>query len=240
MKKLLIIMTLFMSSFFLFSLEDVKAYSFKKELDFSLIDDINSLKDLLDTYIENDITYSDYYIIYYDGQIKYYLFLDFSIDNFAHSVTYNSYRYQYKGSLKSGTNLSYIYLSGSTSNAYFYFYSTANNGMILYQNFDLYLTSDLSSSITYTYNDFEVTYNLISGTKVMTLYDIYEEYNSFIGNEEGIHKEELSKIESFYSVVIEKLGYLGEILVSNYIYLSVIVIFILIFVFKLIFRRFLW
>ena len=53
------------------------------------------------------------------------------------------------------------------------------------------------------------------------------------------HKEEKEVLESFYSLCIEKLKYLAEVFVSNYIYLAIIVIFIIIFIFKLINRRFL-
>ena len=51
MKKLLIIMTLFMSSFFLFCNKEVKAYEYNVELDFSLItNDFITMKNTVENF----------------------------------------------------------------------------------------------------------------------------------------------------------------------------------------------
>ena len=242
MKKLLIIMTLFMSSFFLFCNKEVKAYEYTKEIDFFSMDTVLSLKEKLDAFIETDTEYSDYYLIYsdFDGSIVYYIIpLDGSLDNFSFSTDSSFFGLRYGSSIKTGNDLNSIIIAGSSSSKFFYSYHKNNFSYnVLYMNFDYYFTSG-NSTITYTYNDFSVVNNLSSGNKFLTLYDVYLEYQNQLGNIDEIHKEELEKVGSFYNIVIEKLGYLSETIVSNYIYLSIIVIFILIFVFLLIFRRFL-
>lgn len=255
MKKLFIIMTLFLSSFFLFCNKEVKAYEFEVNLDFSLItDDFITMKNTVESFISSDETYSDKYFIYYWVPNKQYYVafmpLEYSYQPIVNvystyiqtlfakvSGTYTFNRYIYSSD--------YLSLSQSSSMSFnqnntYKFDNTSFGFIPIYSNFDILMNKDSSNStIIYKYDDF-VSVNTANGTDTFkTLYTLYEEYNSFIGNEEEMHKEELSKVESFYNVIIEKLGYLGETLVSNYIYLSIIVIFILIFVFKLIFRRFL-
>lgn len=240
MKKLLIIITLFVSSFFLFSLENVKAYEYNVELDFSLMEDTLSLKEKLDVFIETDTTYSDYYFIYSDnGTIKYYIFLlDSSLDNLKMIVNNYAFGINYSGSLKFGSYLSSISFNSGISNATLWMYNSNNTSTILYFNFNIeYAVS--GHTVTYNYDDFSYTETFVVGNKLSNLYDVYLKYQEHLGNKELIHKEEIEKLGSFYTIVIEKLDYLVETIASNYIYLSIIVIFILIFVFLLIFRRFL-
>lgn len=243
MKKLLIIITLFMSSFFFLFTKDVKAYEYIKEVDFSLIEDVLSLKEKLDTFIETDTTYSDYYFIYSDmGTIEYYILpIDGSLSNFS-TRTNGTFLYVYYSSyLKTGTNLSNINLNGGASTGIFYMYheiEAQSKSIILYSNFDIKTTIS-GHTIIYSYQDFSYTENFVNGEKVSTLYDVYLKYQEHLGNKELVHQEEIDKLSGFYNVVIDKLSYLAEQIVSNYIYLSILVIFILIFVFMLIFRRFL-
>lgn len=77
--------------------------------------------------------------------------------------------------------------------------------------------------------------------KIKSLAEDYltnSDYDIFVPEEP--HKEEKQVLESFYILCIEKIKYLGEIFMSNYIYLTTLVVCILMFVFSLIFRRFLW
>ena len=69
-----------------------------------------------------------------------------------------------------------------------------------------------------------------------SLYSVYTTYGNIEVSD--IHKEEKETIASFYTICIEKIGYLSSQISSNYIYLSMITIFILIFVIELI-RRYL-
>ena len=134
MKKLFIIMTLFMSSFFLLSLKKVKAYEYTIELDFSHIEDTLSLKEKLDSYVDMDTTLSDNYIIYlYNGYIRYFLFSDFSLDNFStnrYSATVNSFRFSFNGSGFYGTDLKNITLFSDNSEEFYLTFT--NKYMILY------------------------------------------------------------------------------------------------------------
>ncbi len=240
MKRLFMIITLFISSFFLFSFK-VNAKEYTKEVDFSLIETTLSLKEKLDVFIETDVNYSDYYFIYSDnGEIKYYIIrLNGSLDNLSIITDSLYFGLKYNASLKFGTNLNYIDLiGGASSNIFYLSHLNKPSSHLLYMNFDYYFTSG-NSSITYNYNDFSITNSISSGNKLLTLYDVYLEYQKYLGLNDSVHKEELNKLSSFYSIVIDKLNYLSDVIVGNYIYLSIIVIFILIFVFKLIFRRYL-
>lgn len=242
MKKLLIIITLFVSSFFFISIEDAKAYDFTKDVDFSLIDEVLLLKEKLDIFIETDTTYSDYYLIYYDcGNIYYYLLsIDGSTDLFTTSATSTRFVVNANQSLNKGSNLINISLSSSVSNQKFYIYENnelLKNDIILYSNFDLKYTYS-NHTITYFYQDFSYIEIVIKDNKVNTLYDLYLEYNKQL-IPENPHQEEIDKVTSFYTMVIEKIEYLANEISTNYILLFVIGIFIVTFIFLLIFRRFL-
>ena len=100
----------------------------------------------------------------------------------------------------------------------------------------------LYSSAKVSVDDIKVNFNYGSSSYVINendnylpIYDLYLKVSEI----SDPHKEEKEVLESFYSLCIEKLKYLAEVFVSNYIYLAIIVIFIIIFIFKLINRRFL-
>lgn len=254
MKKLLIIMTLFMSSFFLFCNKEVKAYELQYEVDLSLLDDnFYTFKNAVEDFIKDDTIYSDKYIIY-----KYGSNLDMHAVVLPLDSTYNpnviifsSYLqslFQSSGQvnrLSPSSNYTIATLSGTISYYQNYTYTTATNlnsmrFIPLYANFDIIMSQkNQGSTVTYIYNDFS-TVNIADGVDTFkTLYIINKEYQEYVGNNDLVHREELEKVESFYIMVIEKLGYLAETITSNYIYLSIIVIFILTFIALLIFRRFL-
>ena len=114
-------------------------------------------------------------------------------------------------------------------------------GLTNYPSFDdpnLFLYSSAKVSV----DDIKVNFNYGSSSYVINendnylpIYDLYLKVSEI----SDPHKEEKEVLESFYSLCIEKLKYLAEVFVSNYIYLAIIVIFIIIFIFKLINRRFL-
>ena len=95
-------------------------------------------------------------------------------------------------------------------------------------NIDIYFSS---ISYTYHYNTYSYTYGVDN-----PLPSIYSLYNG-INDNAGLKTEQLLTLNNFYSIVIEKINYLSKVIISNYIYLSIITIFILVFILKLIFRR---
>lgn len=250
MKKLLIIMTLFASSFFLF-LGDVKAYELEVDVDLTLLDEnFYTFKNTMDEFIKNDTTYSDNYIILrYGSSLNLYavvLPLDSTyIVNVNVYETYLNMKLLSSGSLgrfiPSSDYTSYT-VSGTIGRNQNSVYGTISELRFipLYSNFDILMTKDSSlSTVTYKYNDF-TTVNTADGVdKFKTLYMINEEYQAFTGNADLVHKEELEKIEKFYNVLFDRLSYFANTIVSNYVYLSMIVVMIIVLVFSFIFRRYL-
>ncbi len=239
MKKLFIIMTFVISSFFLLS-SNVKA------LDVVIPDDYLNLinEDLLEqekefkAYIESDDSLSNNYVIYFEDG-KYYFYSIGSSGSSTLNTQYLSYStnlrwwctYRYKR-----FSLNVDSFSGGSSgigHGFLFYDSDDFVSMILFSNIDLIYTSD--EIINLKYKDF--TYEVKKNDIFPTLYDFYKKYNEFIGDDDLVHKEETEKVTSFYMLVIDKLLYLCDVISSNYIYLSIIVIFILIFIFRLIFRR---
>lgn len=250
MKRLFINIFMLFSSFFLFS--GVKAATLEPEIDLSLInEDFYNVKELAEEFVKNDDTYSDDFIIYYQNAL-YVSFYNKDNTYFPNCSIYNSsgfkclltnsnktlVRYAYNKSknilVKSGSigyNQNYvIYKLPSNSIEFIPLYSTLDF------NFNKY---NGSSSIIYNYKGYSSTINDTGTDKVKTLYDINYEYNIFLGNKDLVHQDENQKIKGFYDLCIEKIGYLATVIVGNYIYLSIFAIFILIFIFSLIKRRYL-
>ena len=100
---------------------------------------------------------------------------------------------------------------------------------LLDSSFDIYY-SPYSLNIIFR----DHVYVVDSTTKLKTIYDLYLENGGIIPNP---HQEEIDILESFYTVVIDRLGYLAKEMSSNYIYLSIFAIFVFIFVIELIRRR---
>ena len=152
-----------------------------------------------------------------------------------------------------------IYFNKNYSDYYVYFYNS-DKDVVVCKSFggfkcfiqtavDNYTFSSDSSKLTKagstnypSFDDIKVNFNYGSSSYVINendnylpIYDLYLKVSEI----SDPHKEEKEVLESFYSLCIEKLKYLAEVFVSNYIYLAIIVIFIIIFIFKLINRRFL-
>lgn len=250
MKKLLIIMTLFASSFFLF-FEDVKAYEFEFDVDLTLLDaNFYTFKNTMDEFIKTDTIYSDNYLILkYGSSLNLYavvLPLDSTYKvNVNVNETYLNMKLLSSGSLgrfiPSSDYTSYTISGTIGRNQNNVYGDTLELRFIpLYANFDILMTKDsYLSTVTYKYNDF-TTVNTADGVdKFKTLYMINEEYQEYVGAADVAHEEELEKIDKFYSVVFDRLSYLAEVMVSNYIYLSIVVVMVLLLIFTTIFRRYL-
>lgn len=227
MKKLLTIITLFVSSFFFISLKEAKADEIIN-YDDNVLDTINdeffTVRDIVINFAKENsynyliqYKYSTYYVYFIESsQTTYY---SSSKLNFSNSINFSNYKIV-NGKLQmlnESTTLTLLFTDCST---------------ILDSSIDIY-----HSLVTIKINYKDRSYIVDSTNKVPTIYDIYLDINNIVPT--NPHQEELEKIESFYNVIIEKLSYIGEVLVSNYMYLSIIVIFLLILVFEMIFRRYL-
>lgn len=242
MKKLLVIITLITSSFFF--VDFVKAYEFEVQPNLDLINDEFFLfKEKVEEFINSDITYSDNYFIYMSGSSYYGAILPLEYDytpvcNFYSSSVVCLYNSSGKNTdrleLNSNGN---IVVSGTASNKK-NIYSSSSFNPIIYSNFKFLMWKDsYNSSLTYKIDNFSLSNFADGESSYYTLYDIYQEYQKFLGSSDLDHENELKLLSNFYTLCIEKINYLVDVIINNYIYLSIIVIFILIFIFKLIFRR---
>lgn len=216
MKRLFILFSVVISSFFIFN-EDVKA-------------DITVTSSDIEKYITEDFLYKrdividfakennyEYFIIKDGASISYY-FVDIGT-----TVTLSS------SSFKLSSFYYYILQSDNTFKLIAYY----QNGSSWSVSSSLFL--DMSQDL-YSTNSFNIIYDnttyVVNDTNLfMTYYDLYLLDNPII--EENPHQEEIDKIGSFYSICIDKIEYLVNEVVNNYIYLSMITIFILIFVIEL-------
>ena len=235
MNKLLMLISLFLSSFFLFSF-NAKAATVSVSITedtYNLINDtFFTFKEQVEEYALNN-DYDTFFIVY--DTIRYEAYFYKNIDNYDFSCDLSS------NTLNCYFNLSFK-IGSYIENSDFY---TTGSGILsintytfkkyLYSNIDLKIKDTATSSLTLKYSG--QIYEFNAGDKFYSIYDIYKDINNL--PEENPHKEELNFLSNFYNTVINKLQYISELFLSNYIYLSILVIFLLIFIFELIFRRFL-
>lgn len=230
MKKFVITFTLIVSSFF-FLFTDVKAAStFDITIDnFDVLksEDFLNFQNAVSEYLENNPQYV-YYVFVSSSTVYVYPegFDLYSCNNFTTYVICNFFHQARVLSWSNGK-----LLTGSTSsNGNF---NLMSNFYFLYTNmkfvFDGGNQADILN-IHYLDNLIKITY----GDTIPSLYDLSLIYDNPIKED---HKEQIEILTNFYTVSIEKIEYLVEKIISNYVYLSIIVIFILIFIMKLIFRR---
>lgn len=236
MKKLLIIITLFISSFFLFFSKEVKASEVTLDISLDLIDDtFLEVKRLSDEFLQNNSDYDNYVIVYKSGYYVHF-FSDTSTNNIECGndssdvyciVGKKNWKYKYS------TSSSALISQGTSSNFAGYEYDSKFNNL-LYSTIPFIYNRGYATDLLYL-NYGGMTKTIVYEDTIPLVYDLYLELNS---TEQEIPTE-LESVTNFYTIVIEKISYLAEQVASNYILLSIIVIFILIFVFKLIFGRFL-
>lgn len=132
---------------------------------------------------------------------------------------------------------SFSYASCSSENLELKF-GTRDSYNIIYSTSDLKYLLDSTMSVYYSPHEVQINYNgksylVNSTTKFKTIYNLYLESGGEIPDP---HKSEKQIIANFYTICIDKLGYLGEQIVNNYVYLSMIVVLILVFIIELIRR----
>lgn len=241
MKKFVLAFTILLSSFFFFNFK-VKA-NLVENFSFNYIpEDFLVKKKVVDDYIKINDTYGTNYVIllrFENSKISNYsvcIFTDTSSTVYYSSsknlIMFNAHR-RNCSIFENNTLGDFTYFSQGGMTL---FTSGSYRWYIIYSSFDL-KTSVSDYTFTLTAEDYSKDFSF-DGSNFPTIYDMYVEKNGELVPDNP-HKEEQEILESFYTLCIDKLKYLSEVFLSNYIYLSIIVIFIIIFVFKLIFRRFL-
>ena len=242
MKKFSIFLPVLVASFFLL-LPNVRAEEYTYTIPDDVIsftkDNLSIIKNSVENFIDNNSDiYSSSYIIDYYPAIS-----DYKYSVYIFKKKYNLNRIylmqhpSWKLTLYEDSQCDWLFLSDDFSSVSYrqscdnfipqiYYYH-----FILYSNFDFsYL--DSSNSFIYIFKDTQFTEPISNDLKFSTIYDMYNEYYSEPPDNTPI-------LTNFYSVVGSKVGWLGEQIVSNYIYLSIIGVFILIFLIEFIRRYFL-
>lgn len=218
-KSFIVTLFLVLSSFFFISIKEVEAY----EINIENLDMINEeffkLKEVSEEYISSSSEY-DNFIIAKDGNKLY------------------SYIFKYNNSYSCSAKTSFLlnvkndYRIATLYNGELYFNGGGNNLYVRTLPYYSSLNFNLDSNSTLTLKFEDRYFEINPGEKLLTYYDVYKDNQYF----KDPHLGEKEVIANFYTICIDKLGYLGEQIVSNYVYLSMIVVLILIFIIELIRR----
>lgn len=218
-KSLVITLFLVLSSFFFISIKEVKAY----EINIENLDMINEeffkLKEVSEEYISSSSEY-DNFIIAKDGN-KLYSYIFKYNNSYSCSVNTN-----FLLKVNNYFKITYLY------NGELYFNGGGNSLMVRTLPYYSSLNFNLDSNSTLTLKFEDRYFEINSGEKLLTYYDVYKDNQYF----KDPHLGEKEVIANFYTICIDKLGYLGEQIVGNYVYLSMIVVLILVFIIELIRR----
>lgn len=245
MKKTCLVLTLILSSFFIFNL-DVKADEVSYNVDFDFLsDDFLLYKQSVDEFISNDLSLGKNYIIYFEDNKtlpsnpkKVYRVLFCEIDDIQVIYWKDNVYLQPLVSITAKTFTNYVLNSSSYTVSNTIALLERKNSIlynVLYSTFNINTRND-GQIVNLVSDDYIMTFNFNGNDSYPTFYDMYLEKNGDLVLQDP-HKDEKEALESFYTICISKLCYLAEEIVSNYIYLSMLVILILVFVFLLVFRR---
>lgn len=240
MKRICLLFTLIFSLFF-FSFSTVNADAFSINIESSefdlLTDEFYQLRDLSIEYANSN---NKYYIIttnpqgkmvsmMFDKDVVINIFLrefmntkEIKID-FVGAYNFYSIKNDSLSSAGSGYNFS-TNISGYGGYRTFFEYLDTNYNVATTFN------GDENSPLTIISGDYTYTYELYK--PFPSLYDIYIKS----GQGKPDHSSEENLLLKFFNLFIEKILYLSEVFSSNYIFLSIFVIFILMFVIEIIRR----
>jgi len=234
MKKVLITIFLFISSFFLFGLKDVYASDYTRtitEEDLSLIND-----DFLDfrSQIIEFCGDTKNYIIYYESSTYKAIIYDKDSSayiSFTPTAPLNPWLrvryvdlYQYKDN-----NLTFVSTATSIKSITIYSVESSSGYPYLDTNAPFAINSHTYTTI---YNDKSYSFASIESTLYYIYLDNFGSDNSY--------EEEKSFLLSFYTCIIEKISYLATSFATNYIFLTTFCIFVLIFIVYLVRRLLKW
>lgn len=255
MKKLFIIIALIISTLFLFSVNEVRAETLElivpdTEFDY-LTEDFYTFRESVVEYCnENNKKYIITSNFYTYGLTAYIYDEDttgssYNIENFNYpygdfiAIRVNNPRviiYSQPDTFSSNMTTSWtrvqFRLNSSSKTFSLYNYLDTNFDFIPYQ-------SDVTNSFLITYQD--LSYEVSNGTLPPTLYQIYMDSQDDSSDKPVVDDkfpEEREKMNMFYSTIFTKIGDLATIFATNYTFLLILGIMILIFVIELI-RRYL-
>lgn len=255
MKRVYLILTLFIASFFFVSLNKVSADTNElivPESDFEyLTEDFFKFRELLIEYcnennkkyiivpnnsypqraiiFDEDNTGSTYYLDYVQVSGLGYLPRIMTSYSANTNVRYDSTNQKLKITGNDAQTINFRQTNGSDYYVSLRYYQDTNLDYIFYK--------DTSHIITFKYNN--LSYELTQGTPPPSLYQIYMDSkveDEPIVSDKFIEEKEL--MNNFYSTIFTKISDLATSLANNYIFLTIFGIFILIFVLELI-RRYL-
>lgn len=246
MKRLYIVLTIFLSSFFFLSSSKVKAaettYYVPSELTSVIENNYQTMVNTADNFINNDSNYSDlYFIDYVPNNQEYWLtVLSSDFRNDLYSMNDSSWGFGIWGVYFPNKFVIYVYSQDFTSVEYSFdmdsAYILSNEHFIVSSNFPLSSINPYTEvnpdTVTYVYEEHNYTFDLNTNTGFKTVYEMYED----------VHGEPDTPIvnnpvDDFYTIIISKIILLGNDFANNSILLTLVVICILIFLFELIFRR---
>ena len=229
MKKMYLILTFILSSFFFSSSVFAVTNNFiiTDEM-FSQLDNLNTMINIIES--STPFQTKPYYII---------------------AKLNNSYIVNFRSSNSSSSNTVYYGSNGlyfSTQNSYYLFYSDlsgiyqggylneynpySSNFTYLYSNFDILCIMNGSGNVlNFNYNNDIYTINVQNNVSVLpSLYVLHDE---FIGSQPADNYPILTE---FYTVFIDKIKFTADYISYNYVFLSVFVVFLFMFAI-LLFRR---
>lgn len=238
MKKVYLILTLFVASLFFYSNKVYAAtYTYEvSEETMSLInDDFFLFREKVLQYVEE--TNSPGYIIFFRDNIfeswvfnsDYWFFFTDGASSYDTRVSYTIKNFK-RVQIDENKNIKVI---STTTSQQSWPFLRPDAVLHFYIDSNLPLTSRLTDTFLLNYND--LTYTIEKSMEFPTLYQIYLDHNPPV--EEEPVPEEITLLNNFYFSVIEKITILSNELSNNYIFLTIIGIIILIFISELIFRR---
>lgn len=225
-KSLVITLFLVLSSFFFIS-KEVKA-------DDPFIVDLSS--DVLNSIDSEFFTVRDSVIEYANSNSLNYLLFRINDKYLIYFSKKDSFTSTGRSWLENKSE-GFSYASCSSENLELQF-GTRDNYNITYSTNHLEYLLDSTISVYYSPYEVQINYNgnsylVNSTTKFKTIYDLYLESG---GEVPDPHKSEKQLLTNFYIICINKISLLTERIASNYIYLSMIVVLILVFIIELIRR----
>lgn len=226
-KSLVITLFLVLSSFFFISIKEVKA-------DDPFIVDLPS--DVLNSIDSEFFSVRNSVIEYANSNSLNYLLFKINNNFMIYFSKKDSFTSTGRSWLENKSEV-FSYASCSSENLELQF-GTRDNYNITYSTNHLKYLLDSTMSVYYSPYEVQINYNgksylVNSTTKFKTIYDLYLESGGEIPDP---HKSEKQIIANFYTICINKISLLTEKIASNYIYLSMIVVLILVFIIELIRR----
>lgn len=241
------ILLIFTISLFFFSFTSVKAATtiidqILTEEDFGYInEDFLHFRSKAIEYVNNNYS-GYYYVIRYDTKNNFYTLgilteVDDTTTIKLERMGIEYFRYYVRSRIVYYKLVNDNLVEFSNSSQYseiFYLRSTFYFNGYLDSNFDMYTDEymDYWEKITLKYNDKSFYYS--SNIKAPTVYELYQYFE--VGNYFDSHEEEKNILLNYFVVVIDSLKYICNVFVSNYIYLSMIVIIIFVIVVELVRR----